>query len=114
VYIFVEFCPLGSLETYLKRNKFPKVRWGPQYDATLSFTNITPEQFFSWAHQTALGMTFLSGKGIVHGDLATRNLLLMNVNHLKITDFGLAKQLEKYSVYKREKRNDKVGIEMPC
>jgi serine/threonine protein kinase len=51
-----------------------------------------------------MGMLYLSEKRVIHGDLATRNLLLMDVNHVKITDFGLARQLQNYNVYKKTQK----------
>jgi serine/threonine protein kinase len=60
--------------------------------------------YLSWARQIALGMRYLSEKRIIHGDLATRNVLMKEKNHVKITDFGLAKQLQNYNVYTKTKQ----------
>ena len=38
-------------------------------------------------------MEFLTGKGIYHGDLAARNVLLTELLDAKISDFGLSKRL---------------------
>ena len=38
-------------------------------------------------------MEFLTGKGIYHGDLAARNILLTELLDAKISDFGLSKRL---------------------
>lgn len=35
-------------------------------------------------------MNYLGAKHIVHRDLAARNILVVNENHVKISDFGLA------------------------
>lgn len=39
-------------------------------------------------------MEFLAKKKIVHRDLATRNVLVKNINHVEVTDFGLAQMLQ--------------------
>jgi serine/threonine protein kinase len=57
-----------------------------------------------WTRHVVLGMKYLSEKRIIHGDLATRNLLLLNERHVKISDFGLARQLQNYSIYKKNKQ----------
>ncbi|CAG7826951.1 unnamed protein product, partial [Allacma fusca] len=36
---------------------------------------------------------------VIHGDLATRNVLLTSTLDVKVTDFGLARQLNNYSMY---------------
>lgn len=36
------------------------------------------------------GMDYLGKKNIVHRDLAARNILVVDENHVKISDFGLA------------------------
>lgn len=41
----------------------------------------------------AQGMSYLEERHLVHRDLAARNVLVKSPNHVKITDFGLAKLL---------------------
>ncbi|CAG7820305.1 unnamed protein product [Allacma fusca] len=38
-------------------------------------------------------MDFLSQKKVIHGDLATRNVLVFDNGVVKITDFGLSRKL---------------------
>lgn len=40
------------------------------------------------------GMSYLEEVRLVHRDLAARNVLVKNPNHVKITDFGLARLLD--------------------
>lgn len=50
-----------------------------------------PEQMAKcYAAQLVLSVEFLHSKGILHNDIKLENLLLDNVNILKLTDFGLA------------------------
>ena len=49
------------------------------------------------------GMLYLQDKHLVHRDLAARNVLVRTPNHVKITDFGLAKMLDfKKDTYQAE------------
>lgn len=40
------------------------------------------------------GMMYLEERRLVHRDLAARNVLVKTPNHIKITDFGLARLLD--------------------
>jgi len=42
----------------------------------------------------AKGMSYLHKKGIIHGDLACRNILISNIDTAKISDFGSSKILD--------------------
>ena len=94
VLICVEFCQLGDMETYLRVGKS-------------SFNNKTPSHYkswqdadpfnihdlFHWSWQIANAMLYMAERKVIHGDLATRNVLLADRKCAKVTDFGLAKQL---------------------
>lgn len=58
------------------------------------------------------GMNYLEERRLVHRDLAARNVLVKTPQHVKITDFGLAKLL---NADEKEYHADggKVGVCMP-
>ena len=47
-------------------------------------------------------MEFLSQQSVIHGDLAARNILLYDLENVKITDFGKAHRVN----------YDNIGIEL--
>ncbi|XP_065835351.1 fibroblast growth factor receptor 3-like [Oscarella lobularis] len=59
---------------------------------------------FAFAQQIAEGMKFVVSKGCVHRDLAARNVLVCAEQRLKISDFGLAKDLQSAAYYRKTSR----------
>jgi serine/threonine protein kinase len=138
VYLFMEYCSLGSLEGFLRSNrdiyhdlvtndKFgylngesEAVSQGEVVTAEANY--FSSKHLISWSYQITKGMEYLKinnvtlynryGKlkvclvgsddnnelfQIVHGDLATRNVLLASRDNAKICDFGLANKMVEYN-----------------
>ncbi|XP_065168066.1 tyrosine-protein kinase hopscotch-like [Atheta coriaria] len=89
IMMVMEFVPHGSLETYLKINK----------------DTLHDQQLLRYASGIAEGMAYLGQMKIVHRDLAARNILVVDENHVKISDFGLARVItsEDYYILKTDR-----------
>ncbi|KAM5273304.1 non-receptor tyrosine-protein kinase TNK1 [Ctenodactylus gundi] len=75
----MELAPLGSLHTRLT---------APAPTPPLPVTLLC-----LFLRQLAGAMAYLGARGLVHRDLATRNLLLMSPRTIKVADFGLVRPL---------------------
>jgi len=75
--IVMEYCENGSLDNIIYKQ------------------NLDRKKIFNIIKQIANGMLHIHKHDIVHCDLAARNILLTSSFHAKISDFGMAKVLEK-------------------
>ncbi|KAM8967049.1 epidermal growth factor receptor [Pelodytes ibericus] len=77
VQLITQLMPYGCLLDYIREHK----------------DNIGSRHLLNWCVQIAKGMSYLEDRRLVHRDLAARNVLVKGPQHVKITDFGLAKLL---------------------
>lgn len=83
ILLVMEFVQHGSLQSYLKIYR----------------ESLTVKQLLKYALDIANGMRYLGQKNIVHRDLAARNILVVDENHVKISDFGLAQVMGNNDYY---------------
>ncbi|KAG6741673.1 hypothetical protein POTOM_054950 [Populus tomentosa] len=74
--VVVEYCPGGSLKSYLIKN----------WRRKLAFKVV-----IQMALDLARGLSYLHSKKIVHRDVKTENMLLDKTRTVKIADFGVAR-----------------------
>ncbi|XP_022793282.1 fibroblast growth factor receptor 2-like [Stylophora pistillata] len=99
--VLIEYVPFGDLLGYLRKSrglndtyfKDPNIK--PQ-------TNLTSQQLMKFAWQIADGMSYLSSKSIIHRDLAARNVLVGQKETCKVTDFGMARDVQEENIYERK------------
>ncbi|KAF8365303.1 let-23, partial [Pristionchus pacificus] len=70
--------PLGNLREFLQKHK----------------GKLSGKELLQYSYQIASGMKYLTDQRVVHRDLAARNVLVKNIHHVEITDFGLAKLID--------------------
>uniref|UniRef100_A0A670KEC6 non-specific protein-tyrosine kinase n=1 Tax=Podarcis muralis TaxID=64176 RepID=A0A670KEC6_PODMU len=81
--LVMEYLPNGCLRNYLQKNR----------------ERLDLRKLLLYAWQVCKGMDYLGSQRYIHRDLATRNILVENENHVKIGDFGLAKILPQDKEY---------------
>ena len=113
IYIIVEYCENGSLRNYLRkiRNVSTSYCTGQEEadiqkyeDGTVKLekSQLTPRDLLSFAHQITRGMSYLSKLKIVHRDLAARNILVSSDNVVKVSDFGLSRDVYEGDTYMKQ------------
>uniref|UniRef100_A0A8C9TXF6 Proto-oncogene tyrosine-protein kinase receptor Ret n=1 Tax=Scleropages formosus TaxID=113540 RepID=A0A8C9TXF6_SCLFO len=111
LYLIVEYAKYGSLRNFLRESR----KIGPSYMGNDSNRNssylenpdervLTMGDLISFAWQISRGMQYLAEMKLVHRDLAARNVLVAEGRKMKISDFGLSRDVyEEDSYVKRSK-----------
>ncbi|XP_053730192.1 proto-oncogene tyrosine-protein kinase receptor Ret [Synchiropus splendidus] len=111
LYLIVEYAKFGSLRNFLRESR----KVGPSFmgrDANRNSSYLenpddralTMGDLISFAWQISRGMQYLAEMKLVHRDLAARNVLVAEGRKMKISDFGLSRDVyEEDSYVKRSK-----------
>jgi len=101
--VLIEYVPFGDLLGYLRKSRGLHDTYYKNPDVKPQ-TNLTSEQLMRFAWQIADGMCYLSSKKIIHRDLAARNVLVGEGEKCKVTDFGMARNVDQDDIYSRKSR----------
>jgi hypothetical protein len=93
-FIVMEYMENGDLNQFLQ--KYQMV----DDDSALYSNQIPPSTLLYMAVQIASGMVYLSSLNYVHRDLATRNCLVGSNFRIKISDFGMSRNLYERVYYR--------------
>ncbi|XP_066025253.1 LOW QUALITY PROTEIN: fibroblast growth factor receptor 2 [Pocillopora verrucosa] len=96
--VLTEYVPFGDLLGYLRKSRGLNDSYysNPKFTAE---TSLTADKLMKFAWQIADGMSYLSTKCIIHRDLAARNVLVGENETCKVTDFGMARDVQQDSIY---------------
>ncbi|XP_066930662.1 focal adhesion kinase 1-like isoform X2 [Clytia hemisphaerica] len=86
--IIMELAPHGELRSYLQHYRLQ--------------TDI--EKLVTYIFQLCTALSYLESRNFVHRDVAARNILVSDINTIKLGDFGLSRSIEDHhSYYKASK-----------
>ena len=88
-FIVMEYVVNGDLENFIQ--KFDDIYSGNE--GSSSPLQIHVSTLIHMCTQIASGMNYLSSHNYIHCDLAARNILVGENNHVKISDFGMSRNL---------------------
>jgi len=60
----------------------------------MSKSLVSTRRLLYWSYQMSRGLRYLAEVGVIHRDVALRNMLLTNNDIIKISDFGLAASID--------------------
>ncbi|XP_030630664.1 discoidin domain-containing receptor 2 [Chanos chanos] len=105
--VCVESDPLCMITEYMQNgdlNQFLSCHQLQDKASEQRNTTISLNDLISMATQIASGMKYLSSLNFVHRDLATRNCLVGENNTIKISDFGMSRNLYRGDYYRIQGR----------
>lgn len=89
-YVIMEYVMFGKLLTFLRDHRTRH----NYYNFSSDTEALTSRDLTRFACQVATGCEYLQGRGVIHRDLASRNILVDHNKVCKIADFGLARNVK--------------------
>ncbi|XP_065841633.1 fibroblast growth factor receptor 3-like isoform X2 [Oscarella lobularis] len=104
LWVLMEYADHGCLSDYMRAKRFG----GKNADVDVT-SYVPPDEqnvlssrdMFRYALDVARGMEHLTMRECIHRDLAARNVLVCNGEVLKISDFGMAKDIHYFDYYRK-------------
>lgn len=103
VMVIFEYVPYGDLLGFLKRSRGLEDQYYNDPDIKPT-SSLSSEQLLKFAQEIADGMAYLGTHKIIHRDLAARNVLVGEEETCKITDFGMARDVQQDDIYFKRTR----------
>jgi len=100
VMVMFEYIPYGDLLGFLRKSRGLNDNYYKDPDVKPT-SSLTSEQLLKFAREIADGMAFLAANKIIHRDLAARNVLVGEAETCKITDFGMARDVQQDNIYQK-------------
>ncbi|XP_077864201.1 uncharacterized protein LOC144349516, partial [Saccoglossus kowalevskii] len=99
--IIMEYAEMGDLQTFLKTRGCMADYMG-EASKDFNYQQLSECDLMSFARQISRGMTHLANVKCVHRDLAARNVLVSDGLVVKLSDFGLAREVYESGYYFKE------------
>ncbi|XP_074634705.1 fibroblast growth factor receptor 1-like isoform X1 [Acropora palmata] len=99
--VLIEYVPYGDLLGYLRKSRGLNDTYYKDPDIKPK-TSLTSQHLMKFAWEIADGMSYLSLRKVIHRDLAARNVLVGERETCKITDFGMARDVQEENIYERK------------
>lgn len=102
ILVIMEWAEHGKLQTYLRDCRTWRKAYGyPNQDNQI----VTSRELIKFSYHITKGMEYVASKGIIHRDLASRNILVSVDKVCKVADFGFARRVSDDSAYERSTGN---------
>lgn len=105
ILVIMEYAENGKLQTYLRNCRASSKSSRERCNIEKTYPNITSKELIKFTYHIAKGMEYIASKGIVHRDLASRNILVSSDRICKVADFGFARRVNDDSAYERTTAN---------